>query len=339
MRKRWIRWLLVLLLPALGCSAGFESPSQVLDLRILAVRVEPPEVVYPSDGMGVPEIDPATFSLPATRLTLLVADPVEPAAKFAYRVEGCVFTNGLVCDDDLPRVEFASGKAFPGTVDVDITIPLDLIMASFEADPFFGYFGVAVWLTGEIRRGDEIAPFVKAFILSPGYGFEGEKTRLSNRNPGITGLLTGEKEAETPIALDDEGRFSAAVGEKVRLLAQIPPEDRETYWVMTLALEMPDLSEGELPEGLDPGELTSLGEEKEITEELSVDFFGTCGRFAADWKSEELHLLFEKEEEKKEKDLGVDWTAPDEAGECYLWFVVSDGRGGIDWHSLTVSVE
>jgi len=69
-----------------------------------------------------------------------------------------------------------------------------------------------------------------------------------------------------------------------------------------------------------------------------VSFFGTCGEFATDVKSEVLNVAFETEEDKKDKDLGVEWTAPAEDGPCTLWFVAADGRGGIGWRKLVVMV-
>ena len=55
-------------------------------------------------------------------------------------------------------------------------------------------------------------------------------------------------------------------------------------------------------------------------------------------KSEKIHVFMESEEDKADKDLGVEWTAPDTPGEITLWFVVDDGRGGIGWVDLKVQV-
>jgi hypothetical protein len=306
-------YLLAILLVALlaACSPGFESPSEVNDLRILAVQVEPPEALYASDALGIPT-DLAAFEPPMTRVRLLVANPVAASEKLSYEVGACILGEGQECEPDKPNPAFGSGKSLPGVIEVEATLPLDLVMASAEADMAKGFFGSAVWMKGEVSDGETDVPFLKAFLVLPDYG----GLRTPNRNPRITELRQGKKKESEPLELADDGALEVeAGGDAVRILPVIPEEDREAYMVLTFELE-----------------------EKELTEEMTVRFYADCGSWNGDETTEVLDIAFETEEDRKNKDLSLEWTPPDEPAECTLWFVAMDARGGIGWTTLPVRV-
>ncbi len=329
--RAWIGWLLGGLLVA-ACSPDFDRASDVFDLRILAVRTEPAERVYQITLYedGVPQLDPTALVGLETVVTLLVANPPEPTAPLSYRVEGCLLDEALDCRDDELRTLFGQGESPPGEIAVTAAIPLELAVGSFQEDPFFGIYGAAVWLAGEVARGEEALPFLKSFALVPDYG----QGRTANVNPEIAGILAGEEGKEAPVELDGEGRFHAAPGGKTRFLAEFPEGTRETYVVKAV-----DIAGLEFTTDTTVEAVWEAAYDKELTEELAVDFFGTCGRFSEDWKSEALSLAFETEEDKADKDLSVTWRAPEEPGPCTLWFVVTDGRGGVGWYVLPVAVD
>ncbi len=302
--------LIVSCLGALGCSDNFDSPSLVIDLRVLALQADPPEYVYPTDGNGVPKIEEGEIpALPASKLTMLVANP--EGGKVSYVVKGCVLDSNLACDPTGPVVEFGKGESEPGELSVNILVGQELVEKSIEADMAHGIFGFVVWIAGEVTSGDQSVPFVKSFLFSPDFGVP----KVPNSNPEISELRTGEKDKEVPLSVGKDGFLAAKRDEAIRFLPVIPEEDREDYTIRNFELKPVDM-----------------------TEEMTVSFFATCGTFGAEAKSEVLNVAFETEEDKEDKDLGVEWTAPSEDGPCTLWFVAADGRGGIGWRKLVVMV-
>jgi hypothetical protein len=79
-----------------ACNTGFEKQSIVIDLRLLAIRTEPAEVVV--------DVDPAdlgSIEVPPVTVTALVADPLGRA--LSYTMTACGETFSLRCDD--PEIE------------------------------------------------------------------------------------------------------------------------------------------------------------------------------------------------------------------------------------------
>lgn len=66
-------------------------------------------------------------------------------------------------------------------------------------------------------------------------------------------------------------------------------------------------------------------------EAIRVAWFATGGSFAA--------ARTGRSPAEREAASDNVWTAPDDAGEHTLWFVVRDDRGGADWRELAVQVE
>ena len=329
--KRWSSLVFLMAMSA-ACSPDFERPSEVLDFRILAVQVEPPEYIYKVslDESGMPEIDMAALSIPAARVTVLVSNPLAPDSPFEYVVEGCNLDTNLACVEDDARLEYGSGTAVPEVFEVPVVLGLEQITAAFTGAPFFGVYGAASWIAGQLTYQEEEIAFLKAFVLSPDYG----QGRVPNTNPRIAGILTGEKGQEVPLPLDADAVFQADSSEEYRLSASFPEGTRETYVVKAV-----DLSVVAAQDEVDFAAIWKNAYDKELTEELNVDFYGTCGVFSDDRKSESLNVAFESEKDKDNKDLSVTWTAPDEPVPCTLWFVAGDSRGGVGWYRLSVNIK
>jgi hypothetical protein len=326
---RALPWLLLVITWS-ACSANFDDAWDVYDLRLLGLQVEPPEHVYTIelDDEGVPQLDPTSFLVAPVTLTMLVVNPEAPNTPFDYRVEGCLLDQSLNCRDDAIRVVFAEGEALPGELSVPVELTPELVLKSFESDPFFGIFGAAVWIAGTVSVGEVTVPFLKSFALVPDYG----QGRVANSNPVITGIWAGELDQEEPLVLE-EGVYRPAAGQEQRLLPVFPDDVRETYVVKAL-----DLATLEFTTDTTFQAVWEQSYDKELTEELTVSFYTTCGKLSEDQKSEALSLAFETEEDKEDKELGVTFTAPDK-GACSVWFVANDGRGGVGWLELPVAVK
>ena len=342
-----------------ACDSGFEGKTEIIDLRVIGVTADPPEFVFPippwmleaifaEDGEPPPddverppegkggekgeEGGGLLGELPPLHvdLGLLVVDSDGAPGEFSYKLTACVLTGNLECDPDKPSAELAAGKSDTSETVVPVDIPPDVVAASMEADAIGGIFGAAVWIRGEVsgEEGDEI--FLKAVIVTPDLIGEREE----NSNPQIIEILEGEKDEELPLPAVLGEPVQLEVDTKYRLLPFVPEEARETYVVLSFDINFEDLSKG-----VDQQDLIDTGQAEEITEELVVNFYSTCGTFLEDSKSEAINPILETEEDKKDKSLFGTWYSPPEPEDCSLWFVVDDGRGGVGWYQLDVSVK
>jgi len=315
----------------MACSPGFDEPWDVYDLRILGVKLDPPEHVYTItfDKQGMPSPDLETFIVPPVTLTILMANPEAPEVPVQYVVEGCLLDDSLGCVDDEFRTLFAEGEALPGEISVQFTLPGELVGKSFEEDPFLGLYGASVWVGGSITVGDATVPFLKSFALVPDYG----QGRVANSNPVITELWAGEEDEEEPLELADDGSFQPEASDEIRLLPVFPEDVRETYTVKAINLATFEFTEDTTVEAV-----WEQAYDKELTEEMTVSYFTTCGSFGSAMRTEAINIAIETEEDKEDKELGNEYTAPD-SGSCTIWMVAGDGRGGVGWYELPVVVK
>ena len=352
---------LIVLVTAMWMAAGFGACStpefddfyNVYDLRILAVRLDPPEMLYDQlkcttvVGEGEearPTFDPACLPEVTTTVTVLAADPrLGKDDRMFYDLNGCVLNGLLECRPEQVNEHLGTTGGGVGGVSLEVTFTPELLQQSYDADPFFGFYGFAVWMDGSAASTMDHLGFVRSFTMSPSYeGFdEFDITRPPNTNPEIIEIRVGDKDEEVPVELDDAGAYVVEVGEEYRLLPVHGAEDKETYEVLALKTEelLDDfIRGGELDAKETLPEIDELVYKREITEELTVQFYGTCGEYEKARKSDEGEEWLHDEDDLDDINLSDKWTAPDEPEECTLWFVITDGRGGTGWYELPVSV-
>ena len=82
---------------AVGCT-NFEDPTTVIDLRVLAVQVEPSEIILDADisDPAMPTVDPANN--PPVTMTPLIVDPTGGGRAVTYTIIAC------------PNNPFAAGR-------------------------------------------------------------------------------------------------------------------------------------------------------------------------------------------------------------------------------------
>ena len=313
---------------ATACSPDFDEVTEVQDFRLLGARTDPADFVFLRHAESQSQWLNAweSFALEVTQdldveLTLLTADPTQPDGSFDYRIVGCVMDTDLVCEGDSTLL--AEGTASLGETKIPLAIPPELGIESLKADPAFGYAGAAIWIRGELTRNETSEIFIKAFLVIP----DCEGDRELNENPAIQELLTGDEDAEVPLELNSDGRLAAQVEEEIRLLPVILEDQHQTYEVIPFEQALSAVS---------CSDSLTLGTEDE---KMTVRFYADCGSLSHDRKTEKENKVFETEEDKKEKNLSVTWTAPEETGICTLWFVVDDSRDGVGWTVLETLVQ
>jgi hypothetical protein len=227
-----------------ACETGFETKSIVLDLRVLAMRGDPAEVVVDVD----PD-DLLAVELPPVTVTALIADPAGPRA-LTFRMTACPETFALRCDAGRVAfaLPFAAGETDSPELSGVLQPNLPLLSAAFEEDEFLGLGGipVVVELVVSAPDGQEVSAG-KRVTFAPRV----PAGRRENQNPTLAGLLArGEP-------FDDGAPLLVAVREEVRLEPVEPDGAREVYVVPTL----------------DGGERT-------FTENLRYSWLATAGSFS-----------------------------------------------------------
>jgi len=289
----------LLLLAALAaCTPDFAAPSDVTDLRVLAIRADPPEAQFDLDA-GT--IDPV-------HVTVLAVDPPRKD-NFATMVSQlCGQTDSRRCD--------GGGVAFPlgtqtrqggETFSLDIVLPKGTLDAGVAADALGGLGGIRVQLSVAIDDGDPNAPLFasKTILYSP-------KGTPPNHNPLMTGVQLSQQGADAGTLLPDQppsdkcelpGCLKLTPGVEVGLRPILAPDAREEY-------DTTDLR----------------GNTVHLKEDPSYSFFVTDGGgIDRDTADEPLDGVAPPD--------GLSRIDAISGASGTLWIVVRDGRGGESWLS------
>lgn len=295
------RLFVLLALLATACDTGFEKPSIVRDLRVLAIASDPAEVVVNVTT------DLEAIVLPPVHLTALIGTP--NPGPVAYTMTACPITDTRRCDDETaPRLRFAEGavedaNATPpiGTLEVDAT----LLRAALEADSYHGLGGIPVVIELAVTAGDETVYASKRIVYAPRI----PATRAANQNPTFT--LTTRRPAQAPEeAVPWLGELVVAPSEELVLEPVEPMGVREPYVVPTLD-----------------------GGERMFTENLRYAWLATMGNFSDEETGGAIDLF------GNIPLLRTRWTAPAEPGTVRLWIVQRDERGGTYWTERRILVQ
>jgi hypothetical protein len=280
-----------------ACSPGFESKSIVIDLRMLGLRADPPEIVEDFDPANpiLPEVPPVT-------VTALLADPGADR-RLGWRMVACPPDRMRRCDGGSDTVAMGEGVADDpeqeGAVPIAATLEAtaDLLIAAFEGDQNLGFGGLqvmvelSVWPEG---APDEAIVGAKMIIYAPRI----PAGRTANANPTMDAILVDEMDEWAEGAECRE----ITTGTEIRLEPVEPEGVRETYLLPTLD-----------------------GGQRIITENLRYAWFATVGSFSADQTGGTIDFF------GNPPPLHTRWTAPDEASDATLWLVQRDERGGTSW--------
>lgn len=327
---------LVPLLLLAACSFGFESSSDVTDLRVLAVSAEPAELVA-----GAP--------LPASvTVSALVVDPREPGRVVPYEWRACIpgFSNGANedrptgppipsggldtttdprCDetDDTNRV--AAGTS--ALEDVSITVPVPESLSQAVQGAAAQGLPLSLYVNAQLRLDDEGSPLyaLKRVPVSPPVPVG----RVANENPKLVALLfDGEVwDPATPLKVKygacDPSEKRAAVdrtrpGEEVSVCAhKVTPvfdeEEAQTFLVRTFD-----------------------GRDLEQKERLRFAWFVEHGSLEFGETGQPTGIGPQRYDP-----VSTTWFEPPEkpASAATLWIVVRDGRGGVSWERRAVLFE
>jgi hypothetical protein len=346
MAPRW--WLL---LPALSACADFPDPSTVVDLRVLAMTVDPPEII--EDGTGVlPEltatpliVDPDGEGRPVTWTVRACAnDPAAPTAPGAgtegasnYPAGGARSSVGSArCPPDGPTSWTVIGEdqARPAGASVTFRFTAGQLAAALAADVFPGFLGGAhggfdlglpITLDLLVRAGEQEAAAVKRVVFWPRPLRDGQRP---NRNP-----VVGEVRS---YADRDPGSLEP-VGPVVTLAT-----DQTTAMIAGQSLWLePAGAEAEPYVTTIVDRLTDETHVHEVpAETLRYTFYATAGKFSLFETASELPAgatspgrvhVESRYTAPRAEDLPVDAPSGLRQRAVTVWIVVRDERGGVSW--------
>jgi hypothetical protein len=312
-----------------ACANDLDSADHVHDLRLLAIRTEPPAqslaVTFLADGGVTTELPPAAcpdggpllcdggvpilpLIAPIT-LTGLVADPDGGGRAISYTFATCAAfdTTTSQCDDGSPGFQTLGS----GTVTADDlgaepsftwTPDYATLAGVFQNDPLQGFDGLQVPVQLQISAGGTTIVGVKRFVINAGPF----AALPPNQNPGLSDLQIGGTSWGPDVVGNLIGTSGPKTGEVDGGVDVLPIPDAslvETY-------VQPQLGGGS----------------QVLTEEWRYFYYATAGTFSP--ATTGGGSLFTS-------DAGVDstWqlTDSDVNGPASVWIVITDGRGGETW--------
>ncbi len=320
--------LIVCILTA-GCGE-FEVRSIVLDLRVLAMTLDPPEVVIPFDLENLPDSpDDIDIGVEQIEICALVADPAD-SRTLEYNMAACARTSTLRCDEtDRPIAPVARGtiedpeeSGEPVQVCGMLLNDLSLFSVLEDAvneDSLSGFGGIeiiidlAVFPTGGEFANAEWA--AKRMIYAPRIPEE----RVANSNPSLEEIRVTRENGDEIVAplgrCGDITPLNANLGEELVFDPIESEGSREDYVVPTFD-----------------------GGSRMFTENHTYSWYSTFG----EWEREVSGGARDVAGNSPPTDST--WTAPDDAAEvgdgldARFWIVQRDERGGLTWYETCVNV-
>ena len=294
---RHLSAVLSLLLCA-ACVGSEDTPSNVKDLRVLGMRMDPPEVFAETCST-----DPAGLAdalVRPVRLTALIPDPAGDGRELDYTLWACGSPNDETCTEN--RVELARGittagelviNLFPGPGAARLPDGTFLAQKVLDEDTYRGLGGVRMPLVLWVRGGGEQVYAQKLMVYGCRF-FPEMKPNVQPALPGV--LLEGEPwEEGVPRELSGPGPF---------------------------VLDVPDLSAVQEPFVVPSFELKPV----QLQEAWELAWHTTLGRMSPnETGGADLGGGVERHR--------VEWSPPSDAQaqEVRFWVVVRDGRGGLSW--------
>ena len=355
--RRWRRAPLavagigLLLGPAMasGCQPGFDPPSKVAGLRILAVQADKP---YANAGESV------TFEMTYTD----GLDPANPRNVQIAWIGGCFDPPGDLyygCYAQLGKQLASASSVKPGQPPppelegvlglgpkFTTKLPADLVARRPAPDQGSRYGTAFVFFmacagklgpapaTSEGRAGsfpiacfDETGRQLGADSFVPGYtqiyAFEDERT---NANPVITGITYDGNELPDDVTQAPTLKACPLTDDERRIQGCSKKQAEQACQTYALRVEVPtDVAE------IDPQSKSREG--GELREVVWVDYYVDGGELSAD-----VALLSEASTGYND-DHSVTWLPPDAPGVYAVWAVVHDNRGGTSVTRRFVRVE
>lgn len=319
-----------LALAASAACTDFEDPAQVIDMRVLGMRADPPEVLVPYDPADPTRVE--IGGVPEVRVCALVADPADQRG-LEYSFSYCRPTGNGRCRGSITVVELGDGEVDDpeeSSEPVEICTTLapgpdlaDVLVEAFGADSLLGFGGVSAQVALAITPvGGEVVETLYAFKrvrFSP----ELPADRTANVNPALDRLIglrqpTGERGLDFDVPLGrcgDIQPFDVAPGEPITFLPVELEGARQRYVVLTFD-----------------------GGERHYTENFTYQWLASEGNFSPFESGGTIDVAGNK------PTLDSRWRAPSDREligdglDVRIWLIQRDERGGQAWYETCARV-
>jgi hypothetical protein len=315
----------MVLLALLSCVPAQPDPTAVVDLRVLGMSFEPPEIMIPCDARlllglasagadgGTITLDPAlqaqlaAFASRPVQFTTLIADPAGNGRQLAYNALACAKTNDRACDDEGQFVSLKNGQTTAGELAMQVTPGAQfltsgnpLLLDVVVNDTFKGLGGIRLPVVLDLQSLDKSEHiYAQKLMVYACRFFPSQKVNVTPVLPGVT--WNGEAWPE--------GEVKQASGTTAVKVAPVDFSMLEEDYVVPSIMLTPVA----LHEAWKINWLTSMGVMSSY-ETGGTDFSGGVGGQDNTWKP--------------------DPTATTEQDVTFT-FVVRDGRGGESWLTRT----
>ncbi|HEY2030266.1 MAG TPA: hypothetical protein VGH20_13765 [Myxococcales bacterium] len=206
-----------------ACTPDFQSQSQVVDLRVLAVQAEPPEAQFDPDGGTV---DPV-------KLTVLAVDGARPDAGATLTARLCAATDSGVCDEGPSIAADTLSRDGGDLFSTTLVLPQAVVAEAADASDLRGFDGVRVQYSFSIDDGDDAGPQTGEKVIVYSQKTDAGLLGHPNKNPVLAGAQFTEPDGGTQQIQD--GQPLAAPAEVALGLTPILPRDQvETYQTFDL---------------------------------------------------------------------------------------------------------
>lgn len=321
--------LVIVLAFTAACVQSQDNPTNVHDLRVLGMRLEPPEVLMTGCNAGLilgaaaGASDGGTIMLPPQfqlllglyastpiDFTALIADPAGNGRSIDYRLLACANRGDRDCNNEGDYVELSAGTTTGGELKLNIApgiqflndgLATPLLLEVINQDTFKGLGGIRVPVVLELSASDTGERiFAQKLMVYSCHFFPQMKQNVTPVLPGIT--FDGDPWPEGEV-------------KKVKGPQEFPLEPvdftalEEPYTVPSLSLQPV-----ELVESWKVTWMTTMGTMSSYNTG-GTELDGTTARHRSRWRP--------------------DSTATEEQ-DVDFYFVVRDGRGGNSWTRRTL---
>jgi hypothetical protein len=319
-----VKWFCFSLLMMSACTVyDLESEGDIYRPRVLAIKMEPPEARIGD----------------TVRITPLVALPVG--------FDGVIDSTWLDCERLNPEGgdggesrdwcrDRSREKVLSTADELVYTVPETLPQEEVEQFAFFAGYWKRLTLEIKDRIGGEQDRAFKRLVVKPAANpFDPTADQIfeftRNRNPVLPPLeifTLDAQDALTPVA--QEAALQANTDYLFRL--NIDKAHRQDFQALRIDFTGVDPSQAD---NLTPEEIEERVRIEDRRERLTMRFYRTDGRFGADQKPVRTFdsTVEEPEYYPVEITWGLNTQGRTEAipNRVRLWFIVADGRGGMDW--------
>jgi hypothetical protein len=324
MKSNRLGWIFISFIST-SCMPDFRSQSEVIDRRVLAIQVDPPELAN-----GVP-------SPPFVKTQALVVDPSAPTENVSYEWRGCgleartgregtpfganASSPSGRCDGVDSAILIAQGTAALGALEIEAPIPPSAL--ALMQEPELGQPAMALRLQLKINSRDGDLYAIKDIALTRKL----PRDQVPNKNPVISGI-------------DFDGmRLSRVEGAATVKWGSCPSGDLKEVKDRANDKKVKVCSHTVKPAFDAPQSEYYIGKsyddkETSLRESLAFSFFTDQGSFS--------NATTDQPPPEADPDQGLQtrWEEPvAKTDRATIWVVVNDRRGGVSWSQYQVNIE